>query len=109
MEIKDNVFIVTGGASGLGAGTARMLTDQGAKVIIADLQDEAGQALAKELGQQYLHCDVTSADDAQAVVDAALEMGPLYGLVNCAAVRRPLAPLAGGGHQGLRYSQRACQ
>src|SRR5690625_7239307 len=88
MEIKDNVFIVTGGASGLGAGTARMLTDQGAKVIIADLQDEAGQALAKELGQQYLHCDVTSADDAQAVVDAALEMGPLYGLVNCAEIGR---------------------
>src|SRR5690625_5374667 len=53
MEIKDNVFIVTGGASGLGAGTARMLTDQGAKVIIADLQDEAGQALAKERSEEH--------------------------------------------------------
>lgn len=86
MKIKDNVFIVTGGASGLGAGTVRMLTEQGAKVIIADIQDEAGQALAQELGQRYLHCDVTSPDDAQKVVDAALEVGPLYGLVNCAGI-----------------------
>src|SRR5699024_3066311 len=72
MEIKNNVFIVTGGASGLGAGTARMLTEQGAKVVIADLQDELGQALAKELGQHYIHCDVTSAEDAQATIDQAL-------------------------------------
>ncbi|HLR30782.1 MAG TPA: 3-hydroxyacyl-CoA dehydrogenase [Paenalcaligenes sp.] len=86
MKIKDNVFIVTGGASGLGAGTVRMLTGHGAKVIIADIQDEAGQELAKELGQRYLRCDVTSEQDAQAVVDAALEVGPLYGLVNCAGI-----------------------
>lgn len=86
MKIKDNVFIVTGGASGLGAGTVRMLTEQGAKVIIADIQDEAGQELAKELGQRYLRCDVTSEQDAQAVVDAALEAGSLYGLINCAGI-----------------------
>jgi NAD(P)-dependent dehydrogenase (short-subunit alcohol dehydrogenase family) len=83
MEIKDKVFIVTGGASGLGAGTARMLVEQGAKVILADLQDEAGEKLAQELGQTYVHCDVTQEADGQA---AALKAGKLFGLVNCAGV-----------------------
>lgn len=86
MQIKDKVFIVTGGASGLGAGTVKMLVEKGAKVIIADLQDEAGMALASELGQSYVHCDVTSAEDGQKAIDAALEQGPLFGLVNCAGV-----------------------
>lgn len=86
MKIKDNVFIVTGGASGLGAGTVKMLHEQGAKILIADIQDEAGEALAKELGQHYRRCDVTSAEDAQAVIDAAVALGPLYGLVNCAGI-----------------------
>jgi NAD(P)-dependent dehydrogenase (short-subunit alcohol dehydrogenase family) len=86
MEIKDKVFIVTGGASGLGAGTARMLVEQGAKVILADLQDEAGEKLAQELGQTYVHCDVTQEADGQAAVAAALKAGKLFGLVNCAGV-----------------------
>lgn len=86
MEIKDKVFIVTGAASGLGAGTVRMLVQHGARVILADLQDEAGTALASELGQQYVHCDVALAEDAQAVVDAAVQTGPLFGLVNCAGI-----------------------
>ncbi|AVL71388.1 3-hydroxyacyl-CoA dehydrogenase [Oligella urethralis] len=94
MEIKDKVFIVTGGASGLGAGTVKMLSQQGAKVLIADLNDEAGEALAQELGQRYFHCDVTQADDAQAAVDAALELGPLYGLINCAGIA-PAARVVG--------------
>ena len=86
MEIKNKVFIVTGGASGLGAGTARMLAAEGAKVVLADVQDEAGQQLADELGQRYVHCDVTQEADGQAVVAAALEEGSLFGLVNCAGV-----------------------
>lgn len=86
MQIKNNVFIVTGGASGLGAGTVKMLHEHGAKIVIADIQDEAGEKLAAELGQKYLHCDVTSADDGQKVVDAAVELGPLFGLINCAGV-----------------------
>lgn len=86
MEIKGKVFIVTGGASGLGAGTARMLVAEGARVVLADVQDEAGKALAQELGQTYVHCDVTQETDGQAVVAAALKLGPLFGLVNCAGI-----------------------
>ena len=86
MEIKNKVFIVTGGASGLGAGTVRMLVEHGGKVVIADVQDEAGQALAQELGQVFVHCDVTQEADGQAAVDAALKLGSLFGLVNCAGI-----------------------
>lgn len=99
MEIANKVFIVTGGASGLGAGTARMLVANGGKVVIADLQNEAGEALAKELGQRYVHCDVTQEADGKAAVAAALELGPLFGLVNCAGVA-PAAKIVGkqGAH-----------
>jgi NAD(P)-dependent dehydrogenase (short-subunit alcohol dehydrogenase family) len=88
MEIKDNVFVVTGGASGLGGGTARMLAQAGGKVVIADLQADKGEALAKELGAQarFVRCDVTSEADGQAAVAAAAAMGPLRGLVNCAGI-----------------------
>ncbi|HEY0295878.1 MAG TPA: 3-hydroxyacyl-CoA dehydrogenase [Bordetella sp.] len=99
MEIANKVFIVTGGASGLGAGTVRMLTANGAKVVIADLQDEPGQALAKELGQYYVHCDVTQEADAQAVVAQAKSLGPVFGLVNCAGIA-PASKIVGkdGAH-----------
>jgi NAD(P)-dependent dehydrogenase (short-subunit alcohol dehydrogenase family) len=99
MEIANKVFIVTGGASGLGAGTVRMLTANGAKVVIADLQDEPGQALAKELGQHYVHCDVTQEADGQAVIAKAKSLGALFGLVNCAGVA-PAAKIVGkdGAH-----------
>ncbi|WP_454689671.1 3-hydroxyacyl-CoA dehydrogenase [Achromobacter aloeverae] len=94
MEIANKVFIVTGGASGLGAGAVRMLVANGAKVVIADLQDEAGDKLAQELGQRYVHCDVTQEADAKAAVAAAVAIGPLFGLVNCAGVA-PAARIVG--------------
>ncbi|QBE62550.1 3-hydroxyacyl-CoA dehydrogenase [Pseudoduganella lutea] len=86
MQIQDNIFIITGGASGLGAATARTLAAAGGKVVLADLQAAAGEALAAELGGRFVRCDVTQEADGLAVVAAARELGPLRGIVNCAGV-----------------------
>ncbi len=88
MEIKNNVFVVTGGASGLGGATSRLLAQAGGKVVIADVQADKGEALARELGAgvRYIKCDVASEADAAATVAAAVEFGPLRGLVNCAGI-----------------------
>ncbi|MDP3084475.1 MAG: 3-hydroxyacyl-CoA dehydrogenase [Rubrivivax sp.] len=86
MEIAGKVFIVTGGASGLGEGTARMLADQGGKVVVADLQVDKGEALARELGGAFVRCDVSQEADGQAAVARAVELGKLVGLVNCAGI-----------------------
>ena len=89
MDIQGKVFIVTGGASGLGEGTARMLVAHGGKVVIADLQADKGEALAAELGADnaaFVRCDVSQEADGQAVVDRAVAMGKLMGLVNCAGI-----------------------
>jgi nucleoside-diphosphate-sugar epimerase len=86
MDIQGKVFIVTGGASGLGEGTARMLAANGGKVVIADMQTEKGEAVAKELGGAFVKCDVSNEADGQAVVAQAVSMGKLVGLVNCAGI-----------------------
>jgi NAD(P)-dependent dehydrogenase (short-subunit alcohol dehydrogenase family) len=86
MDIAGKVFIVTGGASGLGEGTARMLAANGAKVVIADMQVDKGQAVAQEVGGVFVQCDVSSEVDGQAAVDQAVSMGKLMGLVNCAGI-----------------------
>jgi NAD(P)-dependent dehydrogenase (short-subunit alcohol dehydrogenase family) len=87
MQIKNSVFLVTGGASGLGAASARMAAENGAKVVIADLQAEAGENLARELGGRFIRCDVSSEADGKAAVALALkEFGGLQVLVNCAGI-----------------------
>jgi NAD(P)-dependent dehydrogenase (short-subunit alcohol dehydrogenase family) len=86
MEIRDNVFLITGGASGLGAGTARRLAGQGGRVVLADLNEAAGTALAAELGGIFVKCDVSREDDAQNAVAAAVKLGALRGLINCAGI-----------------------
>ncbi|PIG09796.1 3-hydroxyacyl-CoA dehydrogenase [Comamonas sp. 26] len=86
MQIQDRVFIVTGGASGLGEGTARMLATNGGKVVIADMNAERGESVAKEIGGVYLRCDVSNEADGQAVVEKATSLGKLVGLVNCAGI-----------------------
>lgn len=86
MDIAGKVFIVTGGASGLGEGTARMIVANGGQVVIADMQAEKGAAVAKELGGAFVKCDVSNEADGQAVVAQALSLGKLMGLVNCAGI-----------------------
>ncbi len=87
MQIKDSVYVVTGGASGLGAATATIAAANGAKVVIADLNAEMGEALAKQLGGTFVKCDVTSEADGQLVIDTAVKTyGAIHVLVNCAGI-----------------------
>ena len=86
MEIANKVFIVTGGASGLGEGTARMLAANGGTVVVVDLQEQAGQAVADAIGGRFVRCDVSLEADGQAVVAVATALGTLMGLVNCAGI-----------------------
>ena len=106
MEIQGKVFIVTGGASGLGEGTARMLAAAGGKVVIADMQAEKGQAVAQAIGGVFVRCDVTSAADGQAVIAQATALGKLMGLVNCAGVA-PAEKIVGknGAHSLANFSK----
>ena len=106
MQIQNNVFIVTGGASGLGAATARMITEAGGKVVIADVQVDAGSALATELNGQFVKCDVTSEADGQAAVAAAVAMGTLRGLINCAGVAPAVKTVGKDGPHPLDVFQR---
>lgn len=86
MEIQGKVFVVTGGASGLGEGTARMLAAAGGKVVVADMQADKGEAVAADIGGAFVKCDVSQEADGQAVVARAVSMGKLMGLVNCAGI-----------------------
>jgi NAD(P)-dependent dehydrogenase (short-subunit alcohol dehydrogenase family) len=86
VEIKNTSAVVTGGASGLGEATARLLAARGVKVVVADLNDAGGEAIAKEIGGAYAHCDVTNTEDVIAAIEAATSMAPLWSAVNCAGI-----------------------
>jgi NAD(P)-dependent dehydrogenase (short-subunit alcohol dehydrogenase family) len=101
MQIENQIFIVTGGASGLGAGTARMIHAQGGRVVIADRDAVKGEQLASELGQTFVQCDVSSEQDGIAVVAAAVALGPVRGLINCAGIAGPERILGKNGPHAL--------
>lgn len=89
MQIKDRVFLVTGASSGLGAATARMFVDAGAKVVLGDINAEAGAKQADALGEaaRFVATDITREDDVQRLVDTAKSaFGTLNGVVNCAGM-----------------------
>lgn len=112
MRIEDRVFLLTGASSGLGLATARALVGQGAKVLLADINAEAGEARAAELGAQarFVQTDITREEDGRRAVAAALEaFGGLHGLINCAGVAPAEKVLGRGGAHGLDSFSRVIQ
>ncbi|MBL3551526.1 SDR family NAD(P)-dependent oxidoreductase [Rhodovulum sulfidophilum] len=110
MQIENRVFLVTGAASGLGAAVAAMAVAAGGRVLLADINAEAGEAMAQELGEaaRFVQTDVTSGEDGQAAVEAAVEaFGGLHVLVNCAGIAPGERLLGRNGPHGLDSFQRA--
>ncbi|HET9770390.1 MAG TPA: SDR family NAD(P)-dependent oxidoreductase [Acidimicrobiia bacterium] len=89
MELSGTSAIVTGGASGIGAASARALTKRGARCVLIDLNDELGEALASELSGLYVRADVADPEQVSEAVTAATDLGPLRSLVNSAGVGYP--------------------
>jgi NAD(P)-dependent dehydrogenase (short-subunit alcohol dehydrogenase family) len=86
MDISGASAVVTGGASGIGAAAARALAERGARVVVADLNEEKGKSVAGEIGGEFVTVDVTDTDQIKAAVDKAQELGPLRVLVNSAGI-----------------------
>jgi NAD(P)-dependent dehydrogenase (short-subunit alcohol dehydrogenase family) len=107
MLIKNSVFLITGGASGLGEATARMAAENGGKVVLADLQADRGDKLARELGGRFVKCDVTSEADGKAAVELAVkEFGGVHVLVNCAGIGTAERTLGKEGPHNLAHFTR---
>jgi NAD(P)-dependent dehydrogenase (short-subunit alcohol dehydrogenase family) len=109
MQISDNVFLVTGGGSGLGAATAKMIAGEGGKVVIADVND-AGDWVAKQLGgnARFVKADVTDEASMQAAVDVCIaSFGAIHGLVNCAGIAPGERVVGRNGPHSLASFQRA--
>jgi NAD(P)-dependent dehydrogenase (short-subunit alcohol dehydrogenase family) len=97
LRVEDSTFFVTGGGSGLGAATARLLTENGANVVLADVNEEAGEQMASEIGSgaKFVRTDVTDEGSVQDALDSVVEtFDSLNGVVNCAGIG-PAAKLVG--------------
>lgn len=106
MQIENKVFIVTGGASGLGAATAELLVNAGAKVMLVDMNAEAVAAQAQRLGAHSVVADISNEAAAEAAVQATVKaFGSLNGLVNCAGVVRGEDPRQNGPHALSSFAQ----
>ena len=79
-RLDGKVAVITGGASGIGEASVRLFVEEGAEVVVADVQDERGGNLASELGAEYVHADVTREEDVEAVVSHAVDV---YGRLDC--------------------------
>jgi len=86
MDLNATSALVTGGASGIGLASARRLAALGARVVVLDMNEEKGDAVAKELGGRFVKADVSNEEEVQAAVDAATELGPLRAVLNAAGI-----------------------
>src|SRR5579859_1946570 len=87
MKLNGTAAIISGGASGLGEATARELAATGSRVVVADLNEERGKAIASELGGLFVRTDVSDEQSVQAAVEAATGLGaPLRAAVSCAGI-----------------------
>ncbi len=112
MKTSDLVAIVTGGASGLGEATVRTLAEGGARVSILDLNEEAGEKLASELGKKALFCktNVTEEASVQAAIDKSIDaFGAIHAAVNCAGIGTPAKMLGKDGPVPLDVFTRVIQ
>ena len=111
MDINQRVFIVTGASSGLGEAVARRLADQGASVVLADINEEGGVAVADSLENAvFCKTDITDEQSAQNCIDTALQQfGCLNGLVNCAGIPGAERVLGKSGVHRLETFNRALQ
>ncbi|MFC7646905.1 SDR family oxidoreductase [Streptosporangium lutulentum] len=87
-RLEGKVALITGGGNGIGAAVARRLAEGGARIVLADIDDDAGQSLADELGATYVHCDVTRLEDSEAAVATAVER---YGRLDLAFLNAGIA------------------
>jgi NAD(P)-dependent dehydrogenase (short-subunit alcohol dehydrogenase family) len=112
MHIEQSVFLISGGASGLGLATACELVGRGGQVVLLDINAEAGQQAVDELGDaaRFVRADITREEDGQAAVVQALEaFGALHGLVNCAGVAPAEKVLGRNGAHGLDSFRRTVE
>ena len=98
-RLEGKVAVITGAASGIGAATAKTYVEQGAKVVLGDIQDDEGAALAEALGGTehavFCHCNVTSEGEVQALVDTAVsKFGQIDVMFNCAGIVGAVGPMS---------------